>query len=161
MRDIGSEYICNSLNFNENLTHLTLKWNGIKNESGFLSFLLKNNKKLVFLDLESNDLQSKGIENIHEGLEENNSLTELNLSGNNIQDEGLRFLSKALLKNSTLSSLNVSSNTIYELGAEYLAKSLSVNNSLKKIIIKSNQIGSKGKIKLLIEFKTLKIIFSF
>ena len=61
------------------------------------------------------------------------SLTSLNIERNNIDDAGAQELADALKVNSSLTSLNLGRNEIGDAGARELAGALKVNSSLKDL----------------------------
>lgn len=107
----------NSLGNNTTLTSLTIMGGPIENSLGNLGAKelaegLRENKKLLSLNIFYNQIGYEGIFYIADILKHNTTLTELNLDLNDINDKGASHLWKALSQNSTLKILSLRNNLL-------------------------------------------------
>ena len=68
------------------------------------------------------------------------------LQGNDIENRGVEMIADSLSLNYTLESLSLSNNNITEIGAMHLQKALDGNISLKDLKLAWNELRCKGTI---------------
>jgi hypothetical protein len=114
-------------------TEIILKNTGISLHSSFrnLCLVLKNNKKITKLDLNSNRIGDMDCDELVNFLQKNDSVTELDLSGTSIGDKLIKSLSKGLINNHTLKVLDLSENVIGDEGIKALSFALETNTTLE------------------------------
>ena len=82
-------------------------------------------------------------------LKDNNKLLKVNLSWNGFENEGAEALGKAMAHNLMLQELHIKCNRIGPPGFAKLCGSLKDNNTLKKLYVMLNQLIIKAKTKLM------------
>lgn len=88
-----------------------------------------------------NSLGNLGAKKIAEGLRENKKLLSLNISYNQIGYEGIVYIADILKYNTTLTELNLDLNDINDKGSSHLWKALSQNSTLKTLSLRNNLLG--------------------
>lgn len=127
-----------------------------KTQISLFASLLKENKTLESLDLQSHNIGNTNASILANALKENPSITHLNLRGNEINVEGAQALAEALKQNTKLTHLDLAYNPIGEKGVAALFKALEENSTLKELnlacnhgIIKLNPETTNSFIKVL------------
>lgn len=127
------------------LTTLELDNNEIDDEGAEdLGLALANNMTLTTLDLGANNIGPKGAKNLVLALANNTTLTTLSLMMNQIGDEEATDLSLVLANNTTFTSLNLGGNKINNTGAKALGLVLTNNKYLTYLNLSGNLIGDEG-----------------
>jgi Ran GTPase-activating protein (RanGAP) involved in mRNA processing and transport len=105
-----------------------------------LSNGLKNNQKLVYLDIRGNSIRCDGAVVLGQLLKVNSTLQHLNLEWNcvGIWEAGISALADALSMNSTLTTLDLRNNKIGPQGCQSLALSLKHNTTLRRLGISAS-----------------------
>lgn len=137
----------------QRLTRLNLTKNGIGNKkegSHCIGRLLRRNKSIVELILSHNNLSSRNMKDIAEGICDNTTIRSIDLSYNKISDKGVGRLMASLdsaQSSCLLSELDLTYNKIGALGAEHIATLLNLNNRyIKKLNLSLNSIGPQGAV---------------
>ncbi|CAF1555816.1 unnamed protein product, partial [Adineta ricciae] len=139
----GMKYVADGLAVNTGLTDLTFTYNKLDFRSRgaqYFSTALENNRSLIKLCLDVNNIGAEGIRYLAKALNNNRTLSTLNLSKNNIGNEGAQNLAGALEKNTTLTSLILERSSIGTDGARALAVGLGINRTLITLNLLNNQI---------------------
>merc|ERR1719324_311502 len=96
--------------------------------------MLQFNSTLKSLDISKTALRDEGIDIIAEDLlKYNRSLTSLSLNSNKITMEGAKAIGKLLSQGTTIEYLNVSSNQLNDEGGRVIAESLLYNSGLQSL----------------------------
>eukprot|EP00455_Lapot_gusevi_P003253 TRINITY_DN11333_c0_g1_i6.p1 TRINITY_DN11333_c0_g1~~TRINITY_DN11333_c0_g1_i6.p1 ORF type:complete len:717 (-),score=106.78 TRINITY_DN11333_c0_g1_i6:52-2202(-) len=132
----------------QQLSTLRLQNNSIGRGVLEFSLALRDNRTLLILDLEGNDIGDEGIEVIADSLLYNRTLTQLNVASNRIEVAGGQALAYALSQNNVLSVLDLSQNPIKNLSAIAFAEALVSNQSLSSLDLCSCKIADDGAIAL-------------
>ena len=115
-----------------------------------LSHKLKDNSKLIELDIGNCDFGHKGFTYIMKNIEGNSTLKKLNIENilvKSLTNEIFMNISDMLLRNNCLESLNISKfgeGGITNYALKYICNSLNNNYSLKELNIGCNKIGADG-----------------
>ena len=124
-----------------NIININLSDNNISMEScnSIKNFLLKN-QTIKYINFERNIIGNLGTEIISYGLKLNKSLIYLNLNYNGMKDEGIKHICNALINNSDtqLKALLLRGNYIQINGFEYLNILLKYNSTLNELDISYN-----------------------
>lgn len=104
----------------------------------------RNNKTLLWLNLNSNLLMEDGIKVFADALRCNDTLQILELDNNLMGSKGAKALADGIKHNSSLTYLSLNSNDIRDEGAEALAEAIANHSSLKHLRVNRNNIGSRG-----------------
>lgn len=110
----------------------------------FISRMLhpKSNTNISILKLDHNEIGSKGMSFLAEGIAVNKSLTSLSLTYCNIDAEGARALFEILIfTQSNLEELNLSGNLLRNEGIIHLMKGVSINKKLLHLLLADNQFN--------------------
>ena len=143
-----------------NLSHNKLQSTGI---AEIMYSLNKDNKTLMDLDVESNDITDSATGNIAAALAHNTSLEQLNLSGNSLKTKGAIKILRALETNKTLKTLSMRDCdiTYTEQAGDYITNALACNSGLEKLLLCKNRLQTSGAIKIMQSLQkncTLKVI---
>jgi len=143
INETGGIAIGHLLKYNMTLKNINLEYNPIGSLGLYSIFdALFYNTCLTTLSLGSTKLDDTSL--IAKVLYENKTLVELNLDCNNIGDKGAYLLGKTLEHNNTLEILNLRSNNIGPIGACALAKALCINRTLWELNLGRNDIMDEG-----------------
>ncbi|VVD06088.1 unnamed protein product [Leptidea sinapis] len=110
--------------------------------------LLRQNKTLVELRLQKNEMIGHDMTYIVRGLRNNNTLLYLDLGYNRIGEYGTEVLAKYLAENPELRLLNLTGNTIKDTGAKALSLRMPFSK-LRALNIANNKISNMGILDLL------------
>lgn len=111
-------------------------------DTGLTAFsqALKHNKTIKYLNLGSNHIKEKGLEDLSEWLNEPECpIQELALSGNKINNEGIKILSETLGTNKSLKMLDLSKNEFNDHGFNSFALEVCNNHTLLFLDISRNK----------------------
>ncbi len=112
----------------------------------------KSNTALEILKLDHNDIGSKGITLLSEGLAINKTIKNLSLSYCNIDAGGARALFEVLIfSQSQLEELYLNGNHLRNEGMVILLRGLSINKNLKMINVADNQFNDADEVMTAIE----------
>jgi len=111
---------------------------------GIVEFILRENAKIVYLNLSRNGIDTLGAVTIAEALKVNKKLERLILSHNSIDDVGAMAIAETLKVNKNLTSLDLEANKITDAGAIAIAGALRENASLTSLDLDENRIGRNG-----------------
>jgi Leucine Rich repeat len=106
--------------------------------------MLKTNKFIHSLNLESNGIDETGIGLICLGLANNHSIRYLNIRDNKIGNNGLILLSFILESNKLIQHLDIGGNRIGDKGIQVLCESLKNNTSLQTLNLGCNDMSEDG-----------------
>lgn len=107
----------------------------------------KNTSPIHTLKLDHNDIGSKGLRNLVDGISMNKTLNNLSLTYCNIDHEGARPIFELLIyTKSDLKELNLTGNHLRNDGIPLVMKGLAVNKSLTKIYLADNQFGEEPNV---------------
>lgn len=109
--------------------------------STIVSFIFKN---LKALDLQKNNIGSKGVLILKVYIKNSENLVYLNLSYNNLCDEGLKYFSDCLKMNKTVQNVNLECNNINDEGFNYFINNLKFYRALKVLKLALNLITYDG-----------------
>ena len=140
--------ISDCLKVNKKIIEVNLSTNQLSNE-GIKVFVqaVEDSTTLHSLDVSNNAISDDGVLFISDFLKIN-TLCKMNLSDNEIRDEGTKKFSEALQVNTTLQVLNISRNKITDDGANELIKAIQVNRTLQELNISKNLISNKGVMRI-------------
>ena len=143
------------LNGNTGVKSLSFENSHVTNEDAIIiGELIKGNKTLKDLNLDSNVVGDVGAIGLAAGLALNTTLTNLSLRFNKkIGDQGMQELGAALKVHPALKKLDLWDNNIGPLGASGLAQGLRQNKVLTQLNLYKNKLGDKGATYLLNAFK--------
>ena len=115
----------------------------------FLARLIhpKANTNLQILKLDHNDIGSKGLEYLAEGMAINKTVTSLSLTYCNIDEGGARALFEMMIfTQSNLEELNLSGNLLRNDGLIALLKGVSINKKLSHLLLADNQFNEDDSV---------------
>lgn len=139
----GSNCVFLALRYNSGLTHLNISENVLGPLAGqSLHFLLLNNFKMAWFNLNSCGLKNGGISHLALGLGKNKALISLFLANNACKDLGMSSLCEALSENEILANLDLSNNFIRD--GEIVALTLKENAGLESVNFKDNRITAEA-----------------
>ncbi len=105
------------------------------------------------MKLDHNDIGSKGVRALVDGVSMNKTLQIMSLTYCNIDHEGARPLFELLIyTKSNLIELNLTGNRLRNEGIPTIMKGIAVNKSLKKIYLADNQFGEEEQVLESIKF---------
>jgi Ran GTPase-activating protein (RanGAP) involved in mRNA processing and transport len=107
---------------------------------------LQQNFSLEEIILDSNPINSDGIEALANMLYINKVLLKMSLVGIMFDRDGIFALSEALEYNNVLQEMDLSKNIVDDSGAERLANMLRINKGLRILRLTENDIGDRGGI---------------
>ena len=158
----GTSPLITSLTTHNSLNRLVLCNTGIVvNDSKALCELLSSSLSLKELDIQFNELPSKAVELILNGLRHNTTLVKLYMSDSSFSFQNVVSLASVLKINHTLVYLYLNHCNIDSNGACQLASVLHTNNTLQRLDLPHNLIGVEGTTvlaKMLLENKTMKVL---
>jgi hypothetical protein len=102
--------------------------------------LEKNFALEYYLEIDENEIDSRGIEKLKDALKFNSSLVSLNLLENNLGNDGAKIIGECLKHNSSLQNIFLRKTRTSERGLASMIKGLKVNYSLGKIDMRENSI---------------------
>ena len=118
---------------------------GDRGASGALRLLLEDGCcELRTLKLGYNNLRHQHIKHVAPALRDETRLIYLDLSWNSLGNKGAMLLSDALRYNQTLRFVDLTHNEIKEKGAFVVADVLKENRRLDKVVLDGNPIGERG-----------------
>ncbi|XP_035109409.3 nucleotide-binding oligomerization domain-containing protein 1 isoform X1 [Callithrix jacchus] len=120
-----------------------------------LSFVLNHFPKRLALDLDNNNLNDYGVQELRPCF---SRLTVIRLSVNQITDGGVKVLSEELTKYKIVTFLGLYNNQITDVGARYITKILDECKSLTHLKLGKNKITSEGGKCLALAVKNSKSI---
>ena len=143
------KFITNILTHATKLVGLDLSYNKLSAEGmrHFLNQMKSNFANLVKLNVSGNIISDEVAEAFTDALSENTKLKELNLSDNNLHTKRISKIFNGL-KISTLIKLNVSHNNITDQAADYMVIFLSRNKKLEELDLSHINLLSDGAIKI-------------
>lgn len=98
--------------------------------------------RITYLDLSSNLLDHRYVQDLAVGLASNRTLVSLDLGYNVLGDAGARVLAQSVLKcNTSLQVLILVGNRLTDLGADELVEGLQFNASLRGLYVLGNRIS--------------------
>jgi hypothetical protein len=113
--------------------HLDLSNYGLDDaDMSELEALLEDNKNITSIDLEHNNITSKGLN----AIASISSVKKINVSQNKINDEGIIFLLK---NNTTLESICIRNNALSEIGGEAILDKIKKNENIKYVAVDGNK----------------------
>ncbi|XP_073755123.1 nucleotide-binding oligomerization domain-containing protein 1 isoform X3 [Callorhinus ursinus] len=121
-----------------------------------LSFVLHHFRKRLALDLDNNNLNDYGVQELQPCF---SRLTVIRLSVNQITDSGVKVLYEELTKYKILTFLGLYNNQITDVGARYIARILDECKGLTHLKLGQNKITSEGGRCLALAVKNSKSIF--
>ncbi|XP_027430167.2 nucleotide-binding oligomerization domain-containing protein 1 isoform X3 [Zalophus californianus] len=121
-----------------------------------LSFVLHHFRKRLALDLDNNNLNDYGVQELQPCF---SRLTVIRLSVNQITDSGVKVLYEELTKYKILTFLGLYNNQITDVGARYIARILDECKGLTHLKLGQNKITSEGGKCLALAVKNSKSIF--
>ena len=129
-----------------NIQILQLGYNNLGSEGGaLLGLVLRHNYTLKELCIQGNSIGDVGVLCIADELRtNNNTLEKLQLDWNNITSRGAIGLANALKQNSTLDNISLADNDIDSEGVATIADSITYNMALKKLNLNKNRIDDDG-----------------
>ena len=158
----GTIPLITSLTTHNSLNRLVLCNTGIVvNDSKALCELLSSSLSLKELDVRFNELPSKAVELIINGLRHNTTLEVLYMSSSSFSFQNIDSLASVLKINHTLVYLYLNHCNIGSNGAFSLASVLHNNNTLQRLDLPGNLIGVEGTTvlaKMLLKNKTMKVL---
>jgi Ran GTPase-activating protein (RanGAP) involved in mRNA processing and transport len=137
------DLIADALRVNSSLCRLHLTNSKIDSVEQ-LSFALRMNVGLEYIDLDYCGLDDRSAASLGEALRVNTGLRTLNISRNKIGDAGAVALGLALGQNSTLTCLQLHHNSISDAGAVALGAAVCTNSAMVSLGIEHNQIKLLG-----------------
>ncbi len=115
-------------------------------------FLLSEHKaKIKTWYLAGNDLNSKAIEHVVNGLESDTDCVNLWLKRNPLKPEGIKHIARLLKVNKFIKVLDLHNTAVFDEGLSYLVEGLKENRTLRHLYLDANGITSNG-IKYLIDY---------
>ena len=105
---------------------------------------LQQNYSLEEIKLDSNPINSDGIEALANMLRINTVLLKMSLSGIMFDRDGIAALAESLKHNSVLQELDLCMNAVDDSGVERLAEMLRINKGLRILRLSDNDIGDCG-----------------
>ncbi len=145
---------------------------GIDNEQvAIISNGLEQNKNLVELHLENNQITDVGARHLITALEKNDCIEKINLSGNKISADNLEKINVLLLRNQkfarlninklgNIASLDLSNNNHNDEDVKIIVKGLGQNNTLITLDLSNNQITDTGAELIINELKQNKTLLT-
>ena len=147
----SAEVLSGILKYNQNISHLNLSKNSLKDEGvNILMNAVKNTSNIVSIQLASNDLTHISGDIIFEILFEQNSIISLDLSSNEgtnrnrLTADGVKKLSKLLKTNNYLEFLKLGGNSLKNEGLRYILRGLDNNSTMNLLDLSNNEINSFG-----------------
>jgi Ran GTPase-activating protein (RanGAP) involved in mRNA processing and transport len=129
-----------------NISHCEIGDEGAR----WIASWLAHNRTLTHLNMSDCNILSGGARFIADALlRENARLVKLDIGRNQIEDVGAQCLAEVLVHNSTLSWLNISRNRITTVGAHAIAASLRVNETLTHLDMCQNGVESEPLLSML------------
>ncbi|CAF2143907.1 unnamed protein product [Rotaria magnacalcarata] len=116
----------------------------IDNDIPIVIKLAINDRKCLYLNLNTNKITDEGAQYLAEMLASNPSLSILQITGNQITDAGVHWIAQALRNNTKLTYLSLTNNKMTHKGVQSLAKALQANSPLHSLYIGGNPIGDTG-----------------
>ncbi|CAM4987150.1 unnamed protein product [Rotaria socialis] len=116
----------------------------IDNDIPIVIKLAINDRKCLYLNLNTNKITDERAQYLAEMLASNPSLSILQITGNQITDTGVHWITQALRNNTKLTYLSLTNNKMTHKGAQFLANALQANSSLNRLCIGNNPIGDTG-----------------
>ena len=113
-----------------------------------LNRCLGNNSKISFLSLRSNELKSRDLNVLLEGLDRDRAFLGLDLGENDLGKDGLSLAQAKLVNNFVLTCLDLSDNRLDCYDAEVIASILESNQVLRSLDISDNKIKAPGGTKI-------------
>jgi hypothetical protein len=107
--------------------------------------LRRSDCPLTSLDLRSTGFGDAGALLLARALKENKTLVALHLDRNEIHNTGLELLADALTRNNTLQALGLKHNLFEDEGAEHLVSCIPYNNSLTKLELRGTAVSEAIK----------------
>ena len=124
-----------------NLKSLDISRNQITCESGnCIGNVLSHNHNLQDLNLSHNNVESKGIQDIFQGLTSVSCLTELDISRTNINNGAADAIAAVLSHNNNLQEFYLNSNILHLEGVIRIFKGMQNILSLTKLVVGHNNI---------------------
>lgn len=132
---------------NKHLALLDLSSNGLKaKDVDELAGALEQNTALKVLLLDDNPCGNHGVEHMCRALQANRSLVTLSMSRCKIADKGLVLLPAMLKNNRFLHHLVLSSNSLADSSFRYVVDGLSTNTTLRSLDMQDNSFRDVGRI---------------
>ena len=148
----GMTVLAPALKDNAKLRALYLHGNHFSDKGIYelIQVLMSNNNTLEILGLNSTGLTDVGAEDLSAMLQQNKALKRLQLEGNQIDTRGMLHLCEALTNdNTTLEQLEMADNKLVtDSSVDYLVKMIQTNRSLKVLDMRNCNISDAGKGKL-------------
>ncbi|UJR19491.1 hypothetical protein I4U23_022620 [Adineta vaga] len=141
--NFGAHRLAEALHDNKVLIKLDLKRNiGRDCVAIGAGISIRNDQKLIFLNLSGEEITNDGMKYIANELYNNKTLEVLDLSYNELGDRGIKYLALVLRNNQTLIKLNLFGNSIRDEGIEDLIKNLHFNTTLLTLNIGGNPLNN-------------------
>mmetsp|Transcript_31744 Transcript_31744/g.95929 ORF Transcript_31744/g.95929 Transcript_31744/m.95929 type:complete len:440 (-) Transcript_31744:136-1455(-) len=112
---------------------------------------VRDNPFVKYLDMRGNNIQSKGIQALANGIKVNRSLRSLNLKWNSIgrDPSGIAALCGVLKSNLTIGHVDLRNNRINSAGAKSIGDMLTANTAITHLDLSWNDFGVDGGMALL------------
>ncbi|CAL1586391.1 unnamed protein product [Knipowitschia caucasica] len=121
-----------------NMNHFGLGPQGAK----ALAKILKTDSNITTLELEDNNLQTKGTDYVADMLQINSNISSLNLSKNDLCSEGAQIISKIMLDNYHVKCMRLSGNGFDDVSAKYLADALKGDYVIRELDLSHNKFST-------------------
>eukprot|EP01012_Entosiphon_sulcatum_P025573 TRINITY_DN30914_c0_g1_i1.p1 TRINITY_DN30914_c0_g1~~TRINITY_DN30914_c0_g1_i1.p1 ORF type:complete len:735 (+),score=211.41 TRINITY_DN30914_c0_g1_i1:67-2271(+) len=161
----GFKAMADTIRLTKSLKYLKLDGNELTATDGSYEFAmaLRENRSLLHLALNKNDIGAEGGKHLGEALQQNTTLQRLELSDNTVGNVGISVICQALRKEkSGLTYLDVTNNKIGDKGGLEIATMIRTNTTLQTLGIKQNSIKVAGEhIAEALKFNKVLLAFDF
>ena len=155
-----AEDLANVIKNNSNLEMLCLRNNELGLSAIKILQALKDNSKLIILDLNDNNMTGQVSEDLANVIKNNSGLERIHLFNNDLRSSATVIL-QALQKNSNLQFLDLGDNGMTEQVIEELGNVIKNNHNLKNLGLGNNEFGPSAKMILqaLVKTSTITTLF--